>query len=119
MPERDGEELARRRALWSGTITFGLVSIPVDLVSAIRDRQTSMRMVDAKGQLLGREYVCPADGKTLSGDDIVRGYETDDGKLVVVTDEELEAIAPELSRDIELRRFVPFEQIPAAYSLRP
>ena len=119
MPERNGEEVARRRSIWSGTITFGLVSIPVDLLSAIRARQTSMRMVDTKGRALGREYVCPADGKTLSGDEIVRGYETDDGKMVVVTDEELDAIAPELSRDIELRRFVPLEQIPPAYYLRP
>jgi DNA end-binding protein Ku len=119
LPEHEGEGVARRRSIWSGTITFGLVSIPVDMLSAIRPRQTAMRMVDAKGRLLGREYVCPADGKTLSGDDIIRGYETDDGKMVVVTDEELDAIAPQLSRDIELRRFVPLEQIPPAYYVRP
>jgi DNA end-binding protein Ku len=110
---------APTRAFWSGTLTFGLVNIPVELLSGVRARQTSMKMVDAKGRPLGRQYYCPEDDKKLSNDDIVRGYETDDGKMIVVTDAELDAIAPEMTRDIELRRFVPLEQIPATYYLRP
>ncbi len=107
------------RSFWSGTITFGLVSIPVDLFSGTRPRQTSMKMVDDEGHALGRQYRCSKEGKKLSNDDLVRGYETESGDVVVVTDEEFESVAPEMSRDIELRRFVPFEQIPPFYYQRP
>lgn len=113
------ESAAPVRAFWSGTITFGLVSIPVDLFAAVRQRRKAMRMVDEKGHPLGRQYFCPDDGQSLAADDIVRGYETEEGKMVVVTDKELEAVAPESTRDIELRRFVPFEQIPSMYFQRP
>jgi DNA end-binding protein Ku len=117
LPER--EQAAPARAFWSGTITFGLVSIPVDLFAGVRGRRTAMKMVDAKGRPLGREYYSEEHEEALSQDDIVRGYETEDGRMVVVTDEELGSVAPEMSRDIELRRFVPREQIPPAYYQRP
>lgn len=107
------------RSLWSGTITFGLVSIPVDLLTAVRPRQTAMKLVDKDGHALGRQYHCSKEGKKLSNDDLVRGYETDDGKMVVITDEEFESVAPEMSGDIELRNFVPLEQIPPLYFQRP
>jgi DNA end-binding protein Ku len=107
------------RALWSGTITFGLVSIPVDLLTAVRPRQTAMKLVDTEGHALGRQYHCSKEGKKLDYDDLVRGYETDDGKMVVITDKEFESVAPEMSADIELRSFVPVEQIPALYFQKP
>lgn len=107
------------RSLWSGTIGFGLVSIPVDLLTAVRPRQTAMKLVDKAGHALGREYHCSKEGKKLDSDDLVRGYETDDGKMVVITDEEFESVAPEMSADIELRNFVPLEQIPPLYFQRP
>jgi len=107
------------RSLWSGTITFGLVSIPVDLLTAIRPRQTAMKLVDKAGHPLGRQYHCSRENKKLDLDELVRGYETQDGKLVVVTDEEFESVAPEMSSDIELRNFVPLEQIPPLYFQRP
>jgi DNA end-binding protein Ku len=91
------------RSMWSGTITFGLVSIPVDLLSAVRPRQTAMKLVDKSGHALGREYHCSKEDKELSKDELVRGYETDEGKMVVITDEEFESVAPEMSGDIELR----------------
>jgi DNA end-binding protein Ku len=107
------------RPLWSGTITFGLVSIPVELVTAVRPRQTAMKLVDKAGNALGREYHCSKEDKKLSQDELVRGYETDSGKMVVITDEEFESVAPEMSGDIELRNFVPLEQIPPIYFNRP
>jgi DNA end-binding protein Ku len=107
------------RSMWSGTITFGLVSIPVDLLSAVRPRQTAMKLVDKSGHALGREYHCSKEGKQLNHDELVRGYETDDGKMVVITDEEFESVAPEMSGDIELRGFVPIEQIPPMYFQKP
>lgn len=119
MPEREQRQPAPVRAFWSGTLTFGLVSIPVELFSGVRGRHTAMKMVDAEGHPLGREYYSEEHETALGPDDLVRGYETDEGKRVVVTDEELDAIAPEMSRDIELRRFVPKEQIAPAYYQRP
>jgi DNA end-binding protein Ku len=110
---------ARVRPIWSGTITFGLVSIPVDLVTAVRPRQTAMKLVDKSGHALGREYYCSKEDKKLDQDELVRGYETDNGKMVVITDEEFESVAPEMSGDIELRNFVPLEQIPPIYFQRP
>jgi DNA end-binding protein Ku len=119
-PQADEESSgARVRSLWSGTITFGLVSIPVDLLTAVRPRQTAMKLVDTEGHALGRQYHCSKEGKKLDYDDLVRGYETDDGKMVVITDQEFESVAPEMSADIELRSFVPVEQIPALYFQKP
>jgi len=105
VPEAN-ESPAALRAFWSGTITFGLVSVPVAIFPANRSRRTSLRMVDDDGTPLQRRYVCPKDGKELDWDDIVRGYEVSKGKFVVVTDEELEAIEPRKTRDIDLRMFV-------------
>ena len=117
-PEED-EESQGSRPFWSGTITFGLVSIPVDLLSAVRPRQTAMKLVDKSGHALGREYHCSKEDKELSQDELVRGYQTEEGKMVVITDEEFAAVAPEMSGDIELRGFVPLEQIPPMYFQRP
>ncbi|HTE42967.1 MAG TPA: Ku protein [Steroidobacteraceae bacterium] len=111
-PESAGPSV---RSFWSGTITFGLVSIPVDLVSAVRARQTALKLVDKDGHPLGRQYHCSKDGKPLGNEDLVRGYETEDGQMIAITDEEFESVAPEMSSDIELRNFVPAEQIPPLY----
>ena len=118
-PPQEDDGRPRVRSLWSGTITFGLVSIPVDLLTAVRPRQTAMKLVDSEGHALGRQYHCSKEGKKLAYDDLVRGYQTDDGKMVVITDEEFESVAPEMSADIELRSFVPMEQIPALYFQKP
>jgi DNA end-binding protein Ku len=107
------------RPFWSGTITFGLVSIPVDLFAAVVPRQKSMKLVDEEGHPLGRRYWCPKDEKVLDNDELVRGYETDSGKMVVVTDEEFESAAPEKSRDIELKSFVALDDIPPFFFDRP
>ena len=122
-PDESAEQLERAaapvRSLWSGTITFGLVSIPVDLVSAVRPRQTAMKLIDKDGHALGRQYHCSKEGRKLSNDELVRGYETDAGKMIEITDEEFESVAQEMSGDIELRNFVPLEQIPPMYFNKP
>jgi DNA end-binding protein Ku len=107
------------RAFWSGTITFGLVSIPVDFYAAARARDTSMKMVDAQGHPLGRRYASAGNGKPLADEQVVRGYDTDSGTTVVITDAEFESAAPETSRDIDLVRFVPLAQVPPSYFVRP
>jgi DNA end-binding protein Ku len=107
------------RSFWSGTITFGLVSIPVDLVAAARSRQKSMRLVDKEGHALGRRYYCPKHEQVLNDKELVRGYETKSGKMVVITDEEFASAAPEKSRDIELHSFVPVAEIAPSFFERP
>jgi DNA end-binding protein Ku len=107
------------RAFWSGTLTFGLVSVPVDLFPAVRSRRTALRMLGPDDQPLVRRYFCSADGKALTRDDIVRGYENDDGSFTIVAAEELYALAPRKSRDIDLRRFVKREEIPRQLLERP
>ena len=78
-----------------------------------------MKMVDPEGHALGRQYVCSKEGTELDSDAIIRAHKTGGGEMVVVTDEELENIAPDKSRDIDLRRFVPLDQIPATHFERP
>lgn len=109
--EEEQNAVPGMRSFWTGTITFGLVSVPVALYAATRARGVALRMVDSEGTPLQRHYVCSKDGKDLSSDEIVRGYEVSKGKFVVVTDEELEAIEPRKSRDIDLQLFVPLEDI--------
>jgi DNA end-binding protein Ku len=108
--EREDED-APPRAFWSGTITFGLVSIPVELYPANRSQRVSLRMVSKDGTPLARRYFCPKDGRELDWSEIVRGYEIEKDQYVVVTDDELEKLAPEKTRDIDLRRFVDVEEI--------
>ena len=98
---------ARGRALWSGVISFGLVAVPVELFAGSRRSTLSLRMLAPDGTPLARRYVCPEDGKVLSGDQIERGYEVSEGEFVVVSDEELEQLSPRRSREIALERFVP------------
>ncbi len=107
------------RGFWSGTLTFGLVSVPVDLYPAVRARRTAQRLLGPEDQPLVRRYFCSADGEALSNEDIVRGYENDDGSFTIVSDEELDALAPRKSRDIDLRRFVKREEIPRQLLERP
>src|SRR6476619_3899641 len=90
----------RARAIWSGTLTFGLVSIPVELFPANRSGRVGLRMLAPSGAPLRRHYVCPKDGHEVPAEHLVRGYEIAPGEHVVVTDQELEALAPEMSRDI-------------------
>ena len=106
------------RAFWSGTITFGLVSVPVDLLAAHRPRP-SLRLLDERdGAPLRREFVCPEHGKPVTSDEIVRGYPLDSDDFVVVTDEELDALQPEKTRDINLSRFVDARAIEPLYFRR-
>ena len=109
------EENAGGRPFWSGTLTFGLVSVPVSLFPAARSTRASLRMLGPDGQPLARRYYAEKTGKDLDADEVVRGFEIDKEKFVIVTDEELERLAPEKTRDIDLKQFVPAESIPPIY----
>ena len=114
----DQEDL-RSRAFWSGTITFGLVSIPVSLFSGARSHSVSLRMLSEDGTPLSRRFFCPKHDKEIDSEEIVRGYEISKDKYIIVTDDELEALEPEKSRDIDLRRFVDADEIDPVYFERP
>lgn len=115
-PEEERGEDKGPHAFWSGTLSFGLVAIPVQLLAGQRGRSTSLRAVSGQGEPLRREYYCPEDGQTLGPEDLVRGWEPPEGDPVLVSDEELEGLEPERSRDIDLRRFVPVAELdPAAF----
>lgn len=72
-------------------------------------------MLGPDGQPLARKYYAEKTGKDLDADEVVRGYEISDEKYVLVTDEELERLAPEKTRDIDLKQFVPADSIPPIY----
>src|SRR5699024_3418675 len=97
MPEDEEVQQNRSRPFWSGTIAFGLVSLPVSLFLAYRGKPMRLRMVDASGTPLSRRYFCPREERPVSREEIVRGYEVEPGRFVVVSDEELAALAPEKS----------------------
>jgi DNA end-binding protein Ku len=110
--ESEVSEPAAPRPFWSGTITFGLVSVPVNLFPASRAGRASLRMLGPDGVPLARRYVSAETGRPLGPEDLVRGAEIDGGQYVPVTDDELERLAPEKSRDIDLRRFVDAAAVP-------
>jgi DNA end-binding protein Ku len=111
----DEQQELRARAFWSGTITFGLVSIPVNLFPGTRNQRAALRMLAEDGTPLQRRFFCEKQNREVERDEIVKGYETAKGKYVVVTDDELDALEPRKSRDIDLRRFVPADDIDPLY----
>jgi DNA end-binding protein Ku len=114
-PADENENARGARPFWSGTLTFGLVSVPVDLYPGNRTNRAPLRMLGPKGEPLSRRYYSQKTGRDLEDDEMIRGYEIEKDKYVVVTDEELERLAPESSRDIDLRRFVDLQSIPPLY----
>jgi DNA end-binding protein Ku len=103
------------RAIWSGSISFGLVNVPVEFYTATRRGGVSLRMLGPSGTPLERQYVCPVEDKPLSNDEIERGFEVRPDEFVIVTEEELEALSPGRSRDIAVDRFVPRQDIHPAF----
>ena len=105
-------------AIWSGTISFGLVSIPVQLFPVSQGTSDSLRMLAKDGTPLQRRYYNPnsnSQDRDIHPEHIVRGYELDDGTYITVSDEELESLEPKKSHVIELKQFVPRDQISPAY----
>lgn len=113
------EPSAGPRPFWSGTVTFGLVSIPVELFSATRSSRASLRMLGPDGVPLRRRYVSSGSSRPLDRDETVRGVEVEPGRFVTVTDEELEQLEPARTREIDLRRFVDRAEIDPIFCDRP
>ncbi len=100
------------RAIWSGSISFGLVSIPVKLHSAVRRKNVRFNQLDrVSGQRVRQKRVAGDDGHEVPYDDIVKGYELPSGEYVIVTDEEMAALDPEAVRTIDISEFVDLAEI--------
>jgi DNA end-binding protein Ku len=108
------------RAIWKGAVSFGLVSVPVKLYSATESHDISFRQVHAKdGGRIKYKRVCSIDGDEVEYADIAKGYETDDGQMVVLTDDDLAELPSASSREISVEKFVPREQIDPIYFDKP
>lgn len=108
------------RAIWKGVIRFGDAQVPVKLYSAIQDRSVHFRLLHRKDHSPVRQaMVNPETDDVMAYDDIRRGYQTDEGRLVVLDKEELEALEPAPTRDIEVISFMPPEAIDHRWYSRP
>ena len=107
------------RAIWSGSISFGLVNVPVKVYSAVRDHKVHFHQLDKKsGSRIRYEKVAEKTGKEVSAGEIQLGYEMEKGKLVVVDPEELDELRPSTTRTIDISDFVEISEIDPAYFLR-
>jgi DNA end-binding protein Ku len=100
------------RSIWKGSIAFGLVNVPVKVYSATEDHDLKFHQVHAKDN--GRiryKRVCEECGEVVEYSDIARAYESDDGRNVVITDEDIATLPEERSREIEVVEFVPAADI--------
>jgi DNA end-binding protein Ku len=113
------------RALWKGSIAFGLVNIPVELHTAVRDSRPRFRMLHAKDKSpVHFERVCEREGKPVAWEELVKGYEYERGHFVVLTKEDFKTAALEKSRTVDIRSFVKPSEIDdrffeSAYFLTP
>jgi DNA end-binding protein Ku len=100
------------RAIWKGAVSFGLVSVPVKLYSATESHDVSFRQVHAKdGGRIKYQRVCSIDGEEVAYADIAKGYETEDGEMVILTDDDMAELPSTSSREIAVEKFVPSDQI--------
>jgi len=103
-------------SLGSGTISFGLVSIPVKLYSAAVSQNVAFNMLHAKcGSRIKQQTFCPVDQTTVERNELVRGYEFAKDQYVRVTDEELKSLEGEDSKVIDIAEFVPLDQVDPIY----
>ena len=100
------------RAIWKGAVSFGLVNVPVRLYSATENHDVQFRQVHREdGGRIKYQRICSIDGGQVSYDDIAKGYETEDGQMVVLTDEDMADLPTRSSREIAVEKFVPADQI--------
>jgi DNA end-binding protein Ku len=100
------------RALWKGALVFGLVNIPVELHTAVRDSRPRFRMLHAEDKSpIKFERVCAREGKPVAWEDLVKGYEYQKGRFVILTKEDFKQAALDKSRTVDIRNFVNGEDI--------
>jgi DNA end-binding protein Ku len=108
------------QGMWSGTVSFSLVAIPVTLVKAVEPGRISFHLLHATDYSpLERKMICPVHNKIVSPQETVRGYESEAGKYIVVTNEELESVSPDRSRTIEIQEFIDINDVDPIYFDHP
>ena len=108
------------RAMWKGSIAFGLVNIPVELYSAVRDHRPRFRLLHAKDESPVRyERVCQNEGKPVAWEDLVKGYEYERGQFVVLTKDDFKTAALEKTKTVDILDFVDPEEIDERYFETP
>jgi DNA end-binding protein Ku len=103
------------RSVWTGTITFGLVSIPVRLYSAIREHDVHFHQLAPDGSRIKYKRVSEKTGREVDYDKITRGYEVSKGKYVTFAKDELEALAPRTTKSLDVDQFVELSDIDPIY----
>ena len=104
------------RAIWSGTISFGLVNVPVRMYSAIDENDLHFHLIhEPDGGRIGYQKICKAEEKPVPDDEIVKAFEIEKDELVVLTDEDFAAVKAEGVKSIEISDFVPYEEIDPIY----
>ncbi|MEJ7628714.1 MAG: Ku protein [Nocardioidaceae bacterium] len=104
------------QAIWKGTISFGLVTIPVKVYSATEERDISFRQVhEADGGRIRYKRVCEIDGNEVPYSDIGKGYEMSDGRMVVLTNEDFAELPLPTAKAIDVLEFVPADQVDSMY----
>ena len=104
------------RAIWKGAVSFGLVNVPVRLYSATENHDVQFRQVHREdGGRIRYRRVCAIDGEEVSYDDIAKGYETEDGQMVVLSDDDLANLPISTSKEIAVDKFVPVGEIDPLY----
>jgi DNA end-binding protein Ku len=104
------------RAMWSGSISFGLVNVPIKMYTAARS--ADVRFNQLHGPDMSRirmKRFCAEEDVEIPGDEIIRGYDVGGDQYVVITDEELEALAPRVTSGIEIEEFVDLAEIDPVY----
>ncbi len=100
------------RAIWSGSISFGLVNIPIKLYNAVSRKSVHFNQIDTRtGSRIRYRKVSAADESEVPSDAIAKGYELGSGQYAIVTDDELSALDPEHSRAIDIEEFVELDRI--------
>ena len=113
-------ERGSSRPIWSGTITFGLVTIPVRLFTAVREKRLHFRTLHDQDKVpLKQKMFCPADGKEVHPEHMVKGYEIEKDRFVIIRQEDLDAAAPKRSKAIEIQDFVGLDEIDPLFFDRP
>jgi DNA end-binding protein Ku len=106
--------------IWSGTIGFGLVSVPVKVVSATKSQDVRFNQLEeGTGSRIRYRRVSEASGDEVPNERIVKGYQVSPGQYVVVEDEEMQSLAPKASRTIEIEDFVDLHQIDPIFFENP
>jgi DNA end-binding protein Ku len=104
------------RAIWTGTISFGLVNVPVRMYSAIDEKDLKFHLIhEPDGGRIGYQKICKAEDSPVPEDEIVKAFEIKKDKLVMLTDEDFEAVKTEGVKTIEISDFVPYEEIDPIY----